>query len=119
MRDKLKLAAEWTDDCQGKKDYDGDIVSISTRYWPAGGSTLVFNTAEPEKGLHRLNSDAKPSATSSLVIWFDAGDYRDSVDLIKQEFEADTPEEVQKQVEAWAQEQMDKVVSILREKFGK
>ena len=26
--------AMWTDDCQGKKDYDGNMVSISTRYWP-------------------------------------------------------------------------------------
>ena len=31
----LLLAAEWTDDCQGKKDYDGDVLAITTRCWPA------------------------------------------------------------------------------------
>lgn len=32
MSDVLE-GATWTDDCQGKKNFDLDIVRLSTRYW--------------------------------------------------------------------------------------
>lgn len=113
----MKLRAEWTDDCQGKKDYDGPIVSISTRYWPRGGGffavhrqgnnvTFEENDARPE---------IKPSAKSALMLRFNDSDGdEDYLDLTSQEFEGETFEEVAAQVEAWAQEQMDKLVGILR-----
>lgn len=43
MSDILEGAA-WTDDCQGKKNFDLNIVQLSTRYWPnhtASASILV------------------------------------------------------------------------------
>ncbi len=116
---QLKLDARWTDDCQGKKDYDGDILSISTRYWPRGGSALVFDSSHPELGLHKPDRpDIKPSAHSSLMLRYaDADGDADDLKLIEKEFEAETQEEVQSQVEAWAQEQMDRAVAVLRKEF--
>lgn len=32
--ESFKPAAAWTDDCQGKKDYDGRLIDISCRYYP-------------------------------------------------------------------------------------
>ena len=42
---QFKLVARWTDDCQGKKDFDGRLLSYSTRYWPASyrGSGIYIN----------------------------------------------------------------------------
>ena len=109
----MKLNAEWTNDCCGKKDYDGDVLQISTRYWPRGGSCLMLDTAQPELGLHHVDDGSKPSAHSSLLLHGD-GDY---VTLTEKEFEAETFEEVAAQVEAWAQEQMDKAEAALRAAF--
>lgn len=119
--EQLKLRARWTDDCQGKKDYDGPVVSISTRYWPRGGSVLVFDRSRPELGLHKLERpDVKPSAHSSLVIDFaDSDGDADYLKLVEKEFEAETQEEVQALVETWAQGQMDRAVAVLRQEFAK
>lgn len=116
---QFKLAAHWTDDCQGKKDYDGEILSISTRYWPRGGSALVFDSAHPELGLHKpARPDVKPSASSSLMLHYaDADGDADYIKLIEKDFEAETQEEVQAEVEAWAQEQMDRAVAALQREF--
>jgi hypothetical protein len=91
---ELRLAAQWTDDCFGKKDYDGDILSVSTRYWP------------------------DCTAHSSLILWTKYEDCRDDVRLIDKDFEAASFEELAPQVEAWAQEQMDKAFEALRADFG-
>ena len=119
---QLLLDIEWTDDCQGKKDYDGPVLSISTRYWPRGGGfTLIHNNAgRLDFQENDARPDVPPSATSSLVLRHRPveGDYYDWSVLATQDFEADTQEDVQRQVEAWAQSQMDRVVSILREHFA-
>lgn len=109
----MKLNAEWTDDCCGKKDYDGEVLSVSTRYWPRGGSALMLDTARPDLGLHHVDDGSRPSAKSSLLLYGD-GDY---MTLTEHEFEADTFEEVAALVEAWAQEQMDKAEAALRAAF--
>jgi len=114
MTSTLKLNAKWEDDCCGKKDYDGDILRISSRYWPRGGSTLSFNTATPELGLHHVDDGNKPSATSNLLLYANGG----YLVLATKDFEAETFEEVAAQVEAWAQEQMDKAVAALRTAFN-
>jgi hypothetical protein len=110
----MRLDAEWTDDCQGKKDYDGEILSVSTRYWPAGGGFHVFDTREPEKGLHLNDYGSKPSAHCSLLLR-DAND--EDVTLIDKEFEGESFSAVSQQVEAWAQEQYEKAISVLRAAF--
>lgn len=94
----MKLNAEWTDDCQGKKDYDGDILAISTRYWPGNRQANGF-----------------VSAKSSLIIRHGKDDY---AILTSKEFEAGTFEELAPQVELWAQEQMDKAVAVLKAAFA-
>lgn len=111
----MKLTAEWTDDCQGKKDYDGNILSISTRYWPANGGFHIFDRDHPELGFRPNEIMGKPSAKSSLVINYGEEDY---FTLAKAEFEADTEEAVKAAVEEWAQGQMDKAVAVLTAAFG-
>lgn len=114
----FKIDAQWTDDCQGKKDYDGEIVGISTRYWPRGGGFSVFDRDSPALGMqgNEARPAIKPSAKSSLVIRHGVGDY---LDLASMEFTAETEEEVKAAVEEWAQLQMDKVVQALRALFLK
>jgi hypothetical protein len=130
VTEELILRARWTDDCQGKKDYDAPIVVISTRYWPRGGGFDLLNV---ENGRvvswegNEARPDVKPSAKSSLGIRHGAADPdeenldadADFFTLTEAEFEAETEEEVKAMVEKWAQEQMDKVVGILRAAFGK
>lgn len=121
---EYKIAAQWSDDCNGKKDYDGPILSLSTRYWPRGGGFMVFDTANPNLGL-RDSADAYdtcPSAASSLLLTIATGDDpEDTTDLFlaREEFEGETYEEVRQKVESWAQTQMDRVIKALVGEFGK
>lgn len=114
----MTINAEWSDDCCGKKDYDAPVLSISTRYWPAGGSALVFDTATPEQGLRKYNDGSGPSAKSHLIINFAEDGGLDGV-LSEKEFKGQSIEEVCAQVEEWAQEQMNKAVAALKAAFGR
>ena len=103
----MKIKIEWTDDCSGKKDYDGDVVRVSTRYWPRGGGFLEFgpdgfkdNDARPE---------IKPSAKSHILF----GDE----DLATAEFEGETEAEVKAEVEAWVAAQLARIESAMRAAF--
>ncbi len=98
MSEKKILKAEWTLDCQGKQDYDGEIISISTRYWPSN-----------------YQSNKKVSAKCSLHLNFK--DYPEYIELVSQEFEGDTEAEVKFKVEQFAQLQFDKVVGLLPKEF--
>jgi len=117
--DKILLNATWTDDCQGKKNYDGEILSISTRYWPAGGSAHVFDTARPDRGFQPQSvytPDIKPSAKSTLLLTV-KGHPLGGIELASQDFEGETFEDVKQQVEAWAQEQMSRAADLLLREF--
>ncbi len=96
----LRPAAGWTDDCQGKKDYDGPLLSISTRYWPG-----------PPGGPFGSPYGPTPSARSSILLRLAGEDnyltWRDA------KFEASTEAEVKAQVEAWVREQLRAVVELL------
>lgn len=109
----LKLDAKWKDDCQGKKDYDGEILSVSTRYWPRGGGFFV---GAPGKGIegNEARPEIKPSAKSSIMLRHSD---EDSITLVEAEFEGETQEEVQRQVEIWAQARFDEVVDLLARHF--
>lgn len=100
---------EWTDDCQGKKDFDGRFVSLSTRYWPRGGGFSIFDPAQPGRGL-RTNEDQSiaPHAHASIVL---GEDYEHP--LAEADFRGETFEEVKAQVERWAQEQFEKLLDRL------
>lgn len=106
-----RVPAEWTDDCQGKKDYDGDLVRLSTRYWPRGGGFDIFSR---ESGWSNGSPDIKPSATSEIFICTAGID----LTLAKKEFEAETEAEVKSQVEEWADRQYQRIVRALEVEFG-
>ena len=108
----MKNPAVWTNDCQSKQDFDGEAVSISTRYWP--GYLTVFDTAHPEKGLHKV-SDGGPSATASLILR--SADEQQFV-LTEKDFAGSTEAEVKREVEAWVQSQFDRMAAALRKEFG-
>ena len=113
----MKPTAKWTDDCQGKKDYDGSLIDISTRYWPRGGGFSVL-TAERQWLGNEARPDVRPSASASLLLrYIDDGGDEDYIDLVEQSFEAETQEEVQRAVEAWVQAKFDEVSTLLREHF--
>lgn len=113
----MKFSGRWTNDCQGKKDYDGPILEVSTRYWPRGGG--FTEVVRGDRGaFFRYNEDRpniKPSATSALVVR-EEGDC--TYTLIEHEFEAETEEEVKQLVEAWVQQQMDIAVAALKAVFA-
>lgn len=118
MDKQIPLAAGWTPDCQGKQDYDGKILSVSTRYWPRGGGYFVVENfpGQPVKiEGNEARPEQKPSAHSSLIINEQGGNY---YELVEKSFEAETEQEVKTQVEKWAQEQMDKAVKVLADAFG-
>lgn len=113
----LKHHAAWTDDCQGKKDYDGEAVGISTRYWP--GYHTMFNTAEPQKGFQRVKTGG-PHAHSALVIRhapIEGEEYSEWLTLVEKDFEGQTEADVKRQVEAWVQEQFERMTRALRAEF--
>ncbi len=116
---ELKTAASWTNDCQGKQDYDGPILSISTRYWPRGGGYwLVDNTngkcsdtADPSR------QNIRPSATSAIIMYH--GVSEECFPLTEKDFEGETEDEVKKLVEEWGQEEMNKIVEALKSIYPK
>lgn len=117
----MSLEAEWTDDCCGKKDYDGTILAISTRYWPRGGGMFVVhnNPGQPVKiEDDSARPEIKPSASCSLLIHY-SEDATGGFAIIEKEFEAETLEEIKALVEPWAQEHMDRAVAALKKEFAK
>lgn len=119
----LKPCVMWNPDCQGKWDYDGRFVSISTRYWPGGRGFDVYDTAHPELGLHpHIDPAIRPSATASIVLNHGKPDdfdgYGDSLPLVSKDFEADTEAEVKAQVEGWVNEQFHDLARLVMRHYG-
>lgn len=120
MNKAYGIAAKWTNDCQGKKDFDGSILRISTRYWPRGGGfTLLQNGRALE---NNTRPEIRPSATSTIVLCYGEpqegepdGQY---LELAEKEFEGETFEEVAGQVEAWAAEQYERVAVAIARLYG-
>lgn len=108
----MKPNIKWTNDCQGKKDYDGELVYVSTRYWPRGGGFHILD----EKGFRpsiETRPDLRPSAHSSIML-NTTEDYDDQPILAERDFEGDTEEEVKAAVEAWVAEQFAVLVTKAR-----
>ncbi len=103
---------EWTDDCQGKKDYDGEIVSLSTRYWPRGGGFAVFDSGtgrwQTSSEMAVVRPDIRPSAKSSIFML--------GKEILSKKFEADTEEEVLAQVEDWARKHITNLKTVMEER---
>lgn len=75
---------KWRFDCGMKLDYDGDILSVSSRFYPPHKSHIDYG---------------KWHGTVTVII----GEYQidDSANLIEKEFEAQTLDELQMKVEAF------------------
>ena len=122
----MKPAARWTPDCQGNWDYDGRLISISTRYWPAGGGFHIYDPKQAKRGLHPSSEDfpeIKPSANAAIHI--NCGEPDENgfnspyAHLVEKEFEADTEQEVKADVEKWVAEQYARIVKCLMAEYGK
>lgn len=115
LLDELEPCAMWSNDCQGKKDFDGRLLSISTRYWPASPSAPnEFNTATGKWTTAPYG--AKPSAAASIVINHGAPDqygFGDYATLCEQKFEADTEQEVKALVEAWVKAECNRILHLV------
>jgi len=92
-RKKWTPYARWTRDCGGKQDYDGGLLSVSTRYWPdnTAHSSIILNLGSAQDG------DG-------------GGDYRIWAD---ENFKAPTETAVKIQVELWVQKQMHTIIRKL------
>lgn len=99
-------SCKWTNDCQGKKDYDGEFVSVSTRYWPQGGGVWAVHhvLGEPVVIDENPAPGEPPSAHSTIYVG-------ESI-WQEKEFEATTPEEVFRAVEEWVNEQFRAVAEM-------
>jgi len=103
-----KVPATWENDCQGKKDYDAELVSLSTRYWPKGGGFSAIIDGKWEENENRPH--IKPSAKSAILLKLPDDEY---VEVVAKEFEGESFEEIKKQVEQWAEEQYCKIWSAV------
>lgn len=101
---------EWTNDCQGKKNFDGSLVSVSTRYWPRGGGFSVLPPGEHEWQENDSRPHIRPAARVS--IGFDFADDRE--ELVKNYFEGESFEEVRDKVETWVEDHFRLIRIALR-----
>lgn len=107
----MGIASHWTPNCQGKQNFDGPVVELSIRYWPRGDGFITFDS---QTGECRENK-VEPSATSAFVI----RDVDHDFVLVEAKFEAETWDEVKRQVEAWANDQYAKITGVLKQAFAK
>jgi hypothetical protein len=111
----MKLDISWTDAPAGRKNYDGNLLVVSTRYKPSRpGWTPLDNGEWIDTGL------MKPCA--HVALWIQNGAERDGYadeGLAEAYFEGDSFEDVKRQVEEWAQAQADKVYAAVRAAFSK
>lgn len=112
----MPVKAFWTDDCQGKQSYDGQIVEVRTRYWPRGGGFMEFNTYTREFRENEDRSEIKPSAYSEIVLLDREEDHDEA--LASQDFEDETEEGVKASVEKWVQEQYSRIETLLIQGFA-
>jgi hypothetical protein len=102
VQDRIPIepCARWTPDCQGKQDYDGRLLSISTRAWPphyspgrqwTAHAAIVINHGEPNE-----------AGYADYTVWRE------------RDFSAPTEAALKFAVEEWVQEQMIEVLARLR-----
>jgi hypothetical protein len=112
---QIKVPATWTDDCQGKKDYDGELIAISTRYWPRGGGYSMFDSSSRAWEENEDRPGIGPHAHTAILVRGPEDEY---YELVSAEFHGETFEEVAKQVEAWAQKTYNRIIKLLVGEFG-
>jgi len=114
--------ARWKDDCQGKKNYDGPLLSISCRYYPtakeqAEGSHWNYISGNGELEAHLYEADGKASAIASIILEDGPLDENDTPSGYRtwreSEFVGDSCAEVKTLVEQWVQQQFDEIRTLL------
>ena len=111
----MKVPAMWTPDCQGKQDFDGQLVSLSTRYWPRGGGFTLIASRGGGLEENDTRPQVRPSAHAKIYLGSTDNEfYGEAIKLCDIETEADTEEEVKAQVEAWVAEQFERIGNALR-----
>ena len=118
MSEQATLPAKWTPDCQGKWDFDGDIVCLTTRYWPRGGGCHTFSVGAWAGNESRPT--IKPHAHAEIVFHteYDVAS-RIGETLIEARFEGEDETEVKSMVERWAEAQYHRVIEVLKSEFQK
>lgn len=115
----LTPCAKWTPDCQGKQDYDGRLISISTRYWPQGGGFYVLTPRRVEG--NEARPEIRPSATASILLNYGKPDefgFGEYITLAERGFEADTEADTKALVEAWVTEQFASISRLVATHYG-
>lgn len=92
-------AVRWTDDCQGKKNYDGALLRIDSRYWPKGHANGAH--CEAVSGIHIQHGAIDGGGESDYSIWRERW------------FKGPTEADVRAAVEAWVAEQFADLMAIL------
>lgn len=106
----MELQAEWTPDCQGKWDFDADLVRLSCRYWPQGGGISIFDTSTGAWEDNDARPHIPPSAMASIYI--------QDREVAKAEFDGNTEAEVKAKVEQWARQQFAVIVGAVHSAYG-
>jgi len=104
-----KLKAYWTTDCQGKKDYDTDILSFSCRMYPPRYGNHKFH-AICELTLRNGQGSGFFEEMKNERREFICGNY---FDLLKADFEGDTEQECKQKVEEWCNRVYNQTIRIL------
>ena len=102
---ELSLDAEWKDDCQGKKDFDGNILLLSTRFYSES-----YHLRWPAKR-------KMASAASGLYFAAKINDESEWITLYKKEFEGATDSEVKKAVEDWTKSVFQEISQVVIDHF--
>lgn len=80
---------DWKLDCCGKQDFDGELVSLSCRYYP------------------------DHTAYANILLYF-AGDY---ITLARAELEGETEADIKRKVEEWAAREIERVYMTMLNEY--
>lgn len=87
----------WVHDCQGKQDYDAEVIRLSCRFYPRGGGFSILSSGTWSENEDR--PEIRPSAIAH-ILWGEIDE------LSKAEFEGESEADVKAQVENWARVQI-------------
>jgi hypothetical protein len=114
MTDDVLEGVEWKLDCQGKQDFDDNLVFLSCRYYPRGGGFSTF-TASPGGPVDWKHNEDRPEIKPTAY----AGVYLRGMVLAELTVEGETEAEVKEQVERWARVQIESIYDLLLVAFKK
>lgn len=114
---EIEPYAMWTPDCQGKQDFDGPIISVSTRYYPGpgGGGFMQMDISNGSSVTTTQPYGPQPTAHAAIHLRVGPREEHDGGGnyLIwkQKEFAAETEAGVKAQVEAWTRDMMGEIIA--------